>query len=222
MTDDELQRAYAALRRQRERQPASERPDAEQLASAVDGDAPTSERTAVLLRALESGAAKELAILQAATSAADHTMAPKRDAPMRWTTGLLPLAAAAALLVIVGVPVSREWLGFSTARDAPRFRGDSGSATAPLLIAPAESAGSRQFNTPFTWASVPRADSYRLELIDTEGAVVASFTTTDTTLLIADSVDRVSASRATSWWVIATLGSGDQLRSAVRRLARDR
>jgi hypothetical protein len=212
MNDDELRRSYAALRRERAQRPAGERPSAETMRQALDGELSEAERETVLDQALASGASAELAMLQAAQVAAGmaSSEASRSTAPTttrRWW----PVAAAAALVLAVGVPIATR------APNEPepiRFRAGATSA-APRLIAPASGAalvaGQR-----FVWSAVPGATRYTLELLDAKGGTVAEVVTKDTAVAIAASITDADRARTSGWWVTVTVGDGRRERSELR------
>jgi len=122
-----------------------------------------------------------------------------------------PFAAAAALVLAVGVPIATR------APDDPepiRFRAGA-TAAAPRLIAPASGAalvaGQR-----FVWSAVPGATRYTLELLDAKGETVAVVVSKDTTAVMAASVSDADRARTTGWWVTVAVGDGRRERSELR------
>lgn len=115
-----------------------------------------------------------------------------------------PLALAAAAILVVTLGVRNLSPGAS---DDP-FRG--GDSAVVLLSAVPEGATWR-----FTWRAVPDAVAYDLEVMEPSGEVVASATTTDSTLATALGP---SARNALSWYLTARLADGQVLRSAVQAM----
>lgn len=226
MNDDELRRQYAALRRARAQRPASERPDAELIGKALNGELPEDECEVVLDRALTTGASADLALLQAVQSA---SVGAFKDASATTTTRSIatrrasrwwPLAAAAVLVIAVGVPIARRQpLSDATGDATTRYRAAESTAV-PELIAPAGGAvlSARQ---RFVWTAVPGATSYSLELLDARGQAVAETSTKDTTTLLSASVSASMRGRITGWWVTAVAVDGRRQRSELR-LTRER
>lgn len=234
MNDDELRRAYAALRRQRAAQrhapdaPPGPHPDA--LWSAVAGDLEPGERVRILDEALRSGAGDDLALvhsLHTAARAASPTAASttvRRRGVGRWW----PVAAAAALAASVSVPLLRsEARVGEAAADAARaittdtttsarFRG--ATASGPALVAPAPSAPPHD-TTAFVWHTVAHAMRYELELLDDAGRTVARVTTTDTTARLPVDLTVSERARVNGWWVTVTLPDGRTGRSELRLLS---
>lgn len=217
MNDDELHRQYAALRRARAQRPASDRPDVELIRKALDGELPEAECEAVLDRALTSGASADVALLQAARSASFGAFtgaaggAGTREPTVRRASRWWPLAAAAVLVVAVGVPVATR----QSESDAPtRFRAAEPTA-APQLLSPAGgtviSAGQR-----FVWSAVPGTASYSLELLDARGRTVTQVSSKDTVVVLAPSVADADRARTTGWWVTAIAVDGRRQRSELR------
>jgi hypothetical protein len=213
MTDDEIRRQYAVLRHARAQRPSSDRPDAEVIGKALDGELSEQEREAVLDRALSAGASADLALLQAARSASIGASidATKRHSGSGRSTRWWPLAAAAVLVVAVGVPIATRQ---PEGDDPTRFRA-AVSAAAPQLVTPASgtalAAGQR-----FVWTSVPGTTSYTLELLDANGRAVTQASTKDTTMVLSSSVTAADRDRTTAWWVTATAVDGRRQRSELR------
>lgn len=122
---------------------------------------------------------------------------------------LAPLAAAAAILLMVTVGPARDlWLtGGDTAR---------GAADPLALNAPADGTTTTAGTTmKFSWQTAPGAERYTLELLSSGGLVAVSRTLADTTLLL--TLPATLSAGDYRWWVIAT-GGGSELRSATRTL----
>lgn len=206
MTDDELQRVHAALQRQRRGGGAIHAPSPEQLQALVDGSLPPSEREAVLDRVFASGATDQLALLHTLASTARTSSAPATSLARRFA----PWAAAAALLIIVGVPVARL---VRVDRDTDvRYRGADSAANVPKLVATSAASDS----VVFSWSPVRDADRYTMELLDEKSEIVLRRETSDTTLTVPNSSMRAAFNRAAKeWWVIAHLRNGGQRRSAL-------
>jgi hypothetical protein len=212
MNEDELRRSYAALRRERAQRPASERPSAETIRQALDGELSDTERETVLDQALASGASAELAMLQAAQGAA--RVASRVESPStaptttrRWW----PVAAAAALVLAVGVPIATR---APNDPDPLRFRSGANAATAQLMT-PASGAVLAA-DQRFVWSAVPRATRYALELLDANGGTIAEMVTMDTTAALTASITEADRARITGWWVTATTLDGRRARSELR------
>ena len=212
MNEDELRRSYAALRRERAQRPVSERPSAETIRQALDGELSDAARETVLDQALASGASAELAMLQAAQGAArvESRVESPSTAPTttrRWW----PFAAAAALVLAVGVPIATR---APNDPDPLRFRSGANAATAQLMT-PASGAV-LVANQRFVWSAVPHATRYTLELLDANGATVAEMVTMDTTAALTASIAEADRARITGWWVTATTLDGRRARSELR------
>lgn len=155
--------------------------DDDGLAAAADGHATPSMRAHLAgCPACRTTLADLVTLLGApAVSRERERLAPSRS---RWSRrGPLAVAAAAALaLVVVGD-------GLLVTRDTERLRDHPGSIreVVPALIAPrAEVAG----RAVFRWSAVPDATEYRLTVFDTEGGLVWSAETSDTSLALDDDV----------------------------------
>lgn len=225
MTEDELRRAYSALRR-RQQEPATgastTRPSPEALASALSGELEPGERVRILDSALSAGAADEVALVHAlrtaALSATGHTQSPSTTRRgvlgRRW-----PILAAAAVVAAVIVPLAQNSTGSRSASREESIRFRDGAQVAPLqLVAPAGGAP-LPADGRFTWHSLPGAQRYLFEALDSNGSTVTSLTTADSLAVLSDSVSADARARIAGWWVIATLSTGAVLRSELRLVA---
>lgn len=106
---------------------------------------------------------------------------------------LLPLAAAAALLLVLVWPQSVENEG---------HRGPPPVANAPVPIAPI---GIVAGASPLQWTAVAGADRYRVTLSDASGRVLYETQLADTVAVLPDSIVLV-AGRAYMWLVEARTG----------------
>ncbi len=218
MTEDELARAYDALRRRRQAHPTADLPSVEAIQALSEHRAPVSEREALLERVLESGASDELALLHSAASSgaaplssASTSGASTRPSPLRWW----PAAVAAALLVVVGLPISRRAAtdGTDASREEPRFRGAE-STSAPRLLLPTGDA-TLISGQSFVWRPVLNATEYAIEILDSNGALLATFTATDTTMTLPANIPDTQRVQARGWTVTARLRDGRTLRSGL-------
>ncbi len=216
MTDDELKRAYAALRRQRQARVASPAPLPEQLQGLVSGTLSQEERESLLEQTLESGAVDELALLH---SAARSDFAERSSAARSGNLSMTnwrrfwPVSAAAAAVLVVAVGAPRLRLG--TAVLAPiEYRAENGAA-GPRLLNPAVDAFASN-GQRFVWNALPDAAHYQLELVDANGRAVISLRTTDTTVSLPDTLPVSRLATAEGWWVVASSTGGVQWRSELR------
>jgi hypothetical protein len=107
----------------------------------------------------------------------------------------LPIAAAAVLLLALGVP---RWLEQGPTHRAPPIPGQS----APRLLFPV---GAVAAAATLRWASVPGADRYRVVLFDAAGRVVYETQLADTVVALPDSV-RLAPGPPYLWKVEARTG----------------
>lgn len=114
----------------------------------------------------------------------------------------LALAASAILVVTLGVRL----LSPTTPTDP--FRGGD---SALLLLPPVPQGAMWRF----AWHPVPDAVTYDLEVMETSGQVVATATTTDTTIVTALGA---LPTMALNWYVSARLADGRSVRSAVQAM----
>ncbi len=123
---------------------------------------------------------------------ADPAVTP--EVPRRWRRWSVPLGiAAAAVLLLALWPSSSDDRG-----PVPGLREPTLTTTvAPSPIAPRASVTRVD---RLVWSSVPRAERYRLRLYDTEGSVLWTVETGDTSVALPDSV-RLSP-RVTYFWKV--------------------
>ncbi len=219
MNDDELRGAYAALRRERAQRPATEQPTADAMRQALDGELTEEARERILEHAITSGASAQLALLQAAHVASSGALpnttsrasmmgdaAPAVRSSRRWW----PLAAAAALVLVVGVPLATR----TPNEESVRFRSGTASGV-PQLIAPASGATIAALQR-FVWHAVSGSTSFTLELLDANGRTVTQLVTSDTTAVLGPSVTEGNRARTTGWWVTVVTADGRRARSELR------
>ena len=209
MSDDMLHRAYAAAREQRRLQQRETAPVPETLQSLVDGSVASTDREALLERAIASGATDELALLHSVAAGIEAEPVPR---VRTWSTWW-PMAAAAALVLAVGLPTLDQLRD----RNAPtRFRASSALA-GPQLAIPASNAAVSVGQT-FVWSRLDFATAYALELMNDSGRTVTRIVTQDTAATIPTSVSDSERLQLSGWWVSATMPDGSQRRSEMRLL----
>jgi hypothetical protein len=209
----------------------------EVLLALARGELPPEDRPELLDRVLSSAACREeLALLRAVvvaergevpTAAADEEVAdagpadpavvplhgvraPRPPRPPRawpWARLGVPLAAAAALALAVGVPaLLRE-------DPAPVMRGEGAPV---VLVAPAAEAAPAEART-FTWRAVPGARRYVFELLDADGAPLHEDVGEDTTLVLPAAVT-LEPGAEYRWLVRAADALGDPIATSVGRV----
>ncbi len=123
----------------------------------------------------------------------------------RW----VPLAAAAALVLVIAVGPGRQlWK-----RAPEQVRGGAGAVA---LIGPADGSAPAGATVGFVWHASPGAERYTLELLTGGGNVALSRTTTDTALTVV--LRPALPAGDYRWWVSATSADGSETRSATRVL----
>ncbi|MGH7469304.1 MAG: hypothetical protein ACRENP_15235 [Longimicrobiales bacterium] len=203
--DDGLRAAYAPLRASStEHRPDCPAPDA--LIAAARGEGLEAERLLVLDRALRCPACRrELALLHAVSGTGVQPQSSARR--FSWPR-VAPLAAAASIVLMVGIFGADQW----RQRNDPTLR--AGNGTEPVLSAPTQQAALTGSIT-FTWRPVARALRYTLEVFAADGTVLLSATTTDTASVA--SFPNVTPTEA-RWSVRAHLDDGSERRSEMRVL----
>ncbi|AMW06075.1 hypothetical protein [Gemmatimonas phototrophica] len=222
MHDDELKQAWAALQAQRRtaNDPSRPAPLPEVVEAALDGTLSADERERVLEDLLTKGRSNELRLLHTMRHAANESTISVHRPPAPTWRRWWPAAAAATLMVAVGLPTWRaQRTETASASDSATYR--SATADAVQLIAPASGvtwSGSGADTLRVIWHPVLNAVSYRVELLDANGRVVASREVAgDTTALLPTPADG-STTAAAGWWVYASLANAREVRSELRLL----
>ena len=207
--DDALKAAYEPVRRASTTTHGPDCPSEGQLLSAVRGAGEEAERLRVLDHALKCPACRrELALLHAVSSAETHA-APRATRDLSWRRWM-PAALAASMMLAVGLAGVVRW---RTRRAEDITRG--GAAAGPVLVAPGKEAAVSAGLTRFVWRTVPGVIQYTLEIDATDGTVLFSSTTRDTTLTATIAPTATGNNR---WIVRAKLQDGSEQRSESRVL----
>jgi len=203
MNDEELRREY---QRASLGMPPGTHPEPEQLEQIVNGAGSESERLALLEHVLRCpSCGPELDLLRTAHEGA--RAAERRTPATRW----LALAAAAILVIGLGGLILR---GRSVTPAADVMRGR------PQALSLIEPAAGDRIAAPVrvTWHAIDGATSYRVELLSTNGQLVAAKNTPDTSAAIPDSA-RVRANAQYDVWVRATLADRTEVSSPIVRFS---
>jgi hypothetical protein len=156
--------------------PAAACPSAATLQGVAHGTTPPADRLALADHLSRCPACRrELALLDAAVQ-----LAPPRAPAVPWTR----VAMAASALLAVGI----GWRALRV-REPPAevLRGGTSAAASPPASITTITAGER-----ISWAVVPGAVSYDLELLDAEGRLVGRCTTADTSCVLVSPADAPS------------------------------
>jgi hypothetical protein len=207
LSGDELRAAYASATAAGATHRADcPSPDALRAAVRGEGGGDPAERLRVLDRAFACPACRrELALLHAVSEPPPRGRAAWEARP--WGR-LASLAAAASLLVAVGVYGVGRWGG-------GREEVTRAAAADPALVAPAPGAALAGGPVTFVWRRVPGAFRYTLELDAADGAVLYTAQTADTALVAP--LGGVAAGEH-RWSVRARLDDGSERRSESRPL----
>lgn len=204
MTEQELRRLYAALQNDRRSGAGAPTVPLENVLAAVEGRGSEEERIATIEAALAHPvSAREMEMLRALA-------ANRRSVPaFQWRTATLILAAA-AVVAVVAVPVTRDLLRSDT---SGIVRDGAGEA---VLLGPPEQATVENSRT-FRWHGVSGARVYALEILTSSGTLVFTTRTADTTVTLPSDV-RLAPGVEHQWWITAEMSDGTQRPSAFRRL----
>jgi len=195
MTDARLQDLYREALAARDARPGAACPEPEALQALVERQGPEEERLATLDHALSCpSCSRELELLRALRAAAPSVRRPRVASP--WLVAASTIVAVAAATIAIR----------SMSTPANVMRGPSAGGV--VLIPPSPRA------SVLTWHAVPRAVSYVVEVMDTQGAVLAADTTADTSFALPASV-RARPGPNEQWWVRARLSDGAELRSPI-------
>ena len=203
MNDEELRREY---RRSGHAAPPGAHPEPEQLEQIVTGAGSETERLALLEHVLRCPTCgPELDLLRAASEGA--RAAERRMPATRW----LAIAAVAILTVGIGTLVLR---GRSSAPAADVMRGH------PKALSLVEPEVGDHIAAPVrvTWHAINGATTYRVELLSTNGELLAGWNTPDTTAAIPDSA-QLAPDRQYDVWVRATLADRTEVSSSIVRFS---
>lgn len=204
MTDERLQELYRQVLDARDAAERAQCPAPEALLALVERRGGEGERLATLDHVMACPAClHDFEMLRAVRSA--EVALPVR----RWRPVTVALAASLLIAVAGGIIGVR-----SISERADVMRGGEGGGV--LLIAPARlpTAGAPLV---LRWHAVPSAISYSVEVLASDGTVVGSAVTPDTTFTISDSARLIPGERYL-WWVRAHMPDGSERRSAMQPL----
>lgn len=224
MHDDELQHAWKALQAQRRARQPHDDPSPEVLEAVLNGTLANEERERILNALLSQGRGEELRLLHTMRRAAhDSVNATRANAGRSWQRWW-PAAAAATLVVAIGIPTWQAQRGRAPGTaDLATDRG--GSTDNVQLVAPASGLSWPTVSTDslhVVWRAVDGAVGYTVELLDANGRVVVSQSVIgDTTARMAAPIGGPDAAPA-GWWVYASLRDGRRVRSELRLLQPNR
>src|SRR3954451_2437799 len=173
--DEALRAAYEPALRESAMRHGPDCPTENELLSAVRGDGDETERLRVLDHALKCPACRrELALLHAVSSVAPRA-ARRVIRDLSWQRWM-PAALAASLMLAVGLAgvVRRRTHG---AEDITR----AAAAAGPVLVAPPNGAAVGIGVARFVWRPIAGVIQYTLEVDATDGTVLVSSLTRDTT-----------------------------------------
>jgi len=202
--DEALRAAYEPTLRESTTTHGPDCPTETELLSAVRGAGDEAERLRVLDHALKCPACRrELALLHAVSSGEPRAASGGiRDLSWnRWR----PVALAASLLLAAGLAgVFR--LRTRGVEDIAR----AGAAAGPVLVMPVNGAAVRSGLIRFVWRPIPGVMQYTLEVDATDGTVLFSSPTRDTTFTAPIAPTAVGENR---WLIRAKLQDGSEKRS---------
>jgi hypothetical protein len=202
MNDARLREAYETLLRERSGRDNELGVSLETMRDVLDRKGSDESRLAAIDRIMaHPRLAEEFEILRAAQAAGQYAQ--------RRTYRAWPMAIAASVIAAVGLGT---WLARRSDDANDQLRGAS---VAIPLYAPAETALADSARL-FLWAGNPDATQYVFELNTAGGSVLFSATTTDTSVVLPDSV-RLTPGASYIWWVRATMARGE-LTSSLRPL----
>ena len=201
--DEALKAAYEPALRESATTHGPDCPTEHELLSAVRGEGDEAERLRVLDHALKCPACRrELALLHAVSSG-EKSAAPRAVREISWNRW--PAALAASLMLAAGLAgVVR--LRNRGVEDITR----AGAAAGPVLVTPANGAAVRAGLVRFVWRPIPGVIQYTLEVDATDGTVLFSSPTRDTTFSASIALTAVGENR---WLIRAKLQDGSEKRS---------
>ena len=172
----------------------------EAVAGYIDGALPNEERRKAELHLSSCAECREDV---RAIRGLQHSQRP------RWSLVLLPAAAAAAVLLVIGLP--RQTTTPSEIRSGPDIEQRIG------IVSPAPSAEITPGMVTFIWRSAGAGASYVITLQESDGRVAWTSSIADTLATLPDNVP-LSPGRTWFWFVDAMLPDGRSLSTGVQRL----
>jgi hypothetical protein len=171
---------------------------------AARGEGNESHRLRVLDQALKCAACRrELALLSAVSGGASR--AKSRSIRELLSSRWMPTAIAASLVLAVGVAGVQRFRGRAT-ENVTR----AGAAAGPVLVTPANGTVVSAGLVRFAWRPIPDVITYTLEVDSSDGTVLVSSQTRDTTLTAPIAGTAVGENR---WLIRAKLQDGSEKRS---------
>jgi hypothetical protein len=202
--DEALRAAYEPALRESTTTHGPDCPTESELLSAVRGAGDEAERLRVLDHALKCPAChRELALLHAVSSG-ETRAAPRAIRDLSWHRWR-PVALAASLVLAVGLAGVLR-LRTRGAEEITR----AGAAAGPVLVTPANGAAVRAGLVRFVWRPIPGVIQYTLEVDATDGTVLFSSPTRDTTFTAPIAPTAVGENR---WLIRARMQDGSEKRS---------
>lgn len=206
--DDSLRSAYAATMNTSSDEHRADCPSVDAIQAALAGKRGGSEaeRLATLDRAMRCPACRREIALLDALAAGEAREAALNLSRSSWKR-LVPMALAASIILVVGIVGVHKW--GTMPDDVLRDGG------AMPLVAPVNGASVAAGNVTFTWRRVPSALRYTLELDASDGTVLFTARTIDTTVTAALANTPPGEHR---WLVRTSTDFGAELRSETRVL----
>ena len=202
--DEALRAAYEPKLRESTTTHGSDCPTESELLSAVRGQGNPAQRLRVLDHATKCPACRrELALLHAVSSG-ELRAAPRAMRDLSWRRWV-PTALAASVVMAVGLA------GFAQLRN--RLENEitrAGAAGGLVLVSPANGAAVGVGLVQLVWRPIPEVMQYTVEVVATDGTVLVSSTTRDTTFQATIAPTAVGENR---WLVRAKLQDGSEQRS---------
>jgi len=204
--DEALRAAYEPALRESTTTHGPDCPSETELLSAVRGEGDEAARLRVFDHALKCPAChRELALLHAVSSG-ERRVARRAVRDISWRRRM-PVALAASLVLAAGLAgVIR--LRTRGAEDITRAGAAAGGG--PVLTTPANGAAVRAGLVRFVWRPIPGVIQYTLEVDATDGTVLFSSPTRDTTFRAPIAPTAVGENR---WLIRAKLQDGSEKRS---------
>jgi hypothetical protein len=201
--DEALRAAYEPALRESTTSHGPDCPTESELLSAVRGAGDEAERLRVLDHALKCPACRrELALLHAVSSG-ETRAAPRAIRDILWHRRHAALAASLVLAVGLAGVIRLRTRG---TEDITR----AGAAAGPVLVTPANGAAVRAGLVRFVWRPILGVIQYTLEVDASDGTVLVSSPTRDTTFTAPIAPTAVGENR---WLIRAKLDDGSEKRS---------
>ena len=181
--------------------------EADTMAAYVDGRLDARERSRAEAHLAVCSACRDEVVSVRQTLASFQPAARRFPVP-------LPLAAAAVLILAVGLPLARMWKG--TPDEIAVRQPGSGAVQGVVAVEPAVGAVMATGSAQFVWRAADPGSTFRFRIVDESGATVWSVETGDTAVSLPGDVT-LHSGVTYFWYVDALAADGRSMTSGAQR-----